>query len=68
MVNAYERSRTARSECINHYGSSCQVYGFDFGRVYGEIGADFIHASCFVNVLRRVGSHTNNSTLRNTKS
>lgn len=42
-VNAYERNPTARALCVQHYGSSCVVCGFDFGRAYGEAGQDFIH-------------------------
>lgn len=42
-VNAYERSAKARRECIEHFGAVCQVCDFDFEKVYGEIGAGFIH-------------------------
>ena len=42
-VNAYERNPTARALCIQHYGPTCVVCGFNFGRAYGEIGQDFIH-------------------------
>ncbi len=42
-VNAYERSRTARRKCIEHYGLDCAVCGMNFGREYGEIGEGFIH-------------------------
>lgn len=42
-VNAYERDPKARQKCINHYGVSCSVCDFDFGRVFGELGAGFIH-------------------------
>jgi 5-methylcytosine-specific restriction enzyme A len=42
-VNAYERSPQARQECIDHYGTSCCVCGFNFGQVFGELGEGFIH-------------------------
>lgn len=42
-VNAYERNPTARRACIEHYGCSCQVCGFNFGETWGELGKDFIH-------------------------
>jgi predicted HNH restriction endonuclease len=42
-VNFYERSSKARQECINEYGVQCSVCDFDFEKVYGEIGKDFIH-------------------------
>lgn len=43
MVNAFERNRKAREECIKHYGTKCYVCGFDFEEMYGEIGKGFIH-------------------------
>jgi hypothetical protein len=43
LVNAYERSAAARKKCIDHHGSVCRVCSIDFKRVYGEIGAGFIH-------------------------
>jgi hypothetical protein len=35
-VNAHERNPQARQKCIDYYGASCQVCGFDFGKVYGS--------------------------------
>ena len=43
LVNRFERSLEARSKCVLHYGFTCQVCGFDFEEVYGEIGKDFVH-------------------------
>jgi len=42
-VNAYERDRKARTECIRHYGCGCSVCGIDFGKTYGARGLGFIH-------------------------
>jgi 5-methylcytosine-specific restriction enzyme A len=42
-VNAYERNPIARKRCISHWGSFCQVCGFDFESIYGEMGQGFIH-------------------------
>ena len=42
-VNAYERNSTARRICIQHYGSACQVCGFDFLESYGDVGEGFTH-------------------------
>lgn len=42
-VNKFERSKTARDKCIDHYGYRCSVCDIDFQKVYGEIGKDFIH-------------------------
>jgi 5-methylcytosine-specific restriction enzyme A len=42
-VNVYERNDKARLDCINHYGWSCCICGFDFEEAYGEMGIGFIH-------------------------
>lgn len=42
-VNIYERSAEARSICIKHYGLNCSVCGFNFEKIYGKTGANFIH-------------------------
>lgn len=34
-ANQFERSIEARKKCIAHYGTMCQICGFDFGKVYG---------------------------------
>lgn len=43
IINAYERSSKARKECIEEYGYKCTICKFDFEKVYGAIGKDFIH-------------------------
>jgi hypothetical protein len=43
LVNAYERNQDARQKCIEHYGHTCFVCGFDFEKVYGPIAEGFIH-------------------------
>ncbi len=43
LVNSYERNPIARKKCIEHFGATCQVCGFDFEKKYGAIGKDFIH-------------------------
>ena len=48
FVNRYERSRGARAACLRHYGSTCQICGFDFEAVYGPIGARGIHVQHLV--------------------
>ncbi|MFB4899568.1 HNH endonuclease [Enterobacter asburiae] len=42
-VNKYERSKTARDKCIDHYGYQCSVCNMDFEKTYGETGKDYIH-------------------------
>lgn len=43
VVNAYERDPKVRQECIDHYGPTCVVCGFNFAAVYGADAAGFIH-------------------------
>lgn len=43
LVNTYERNPEARRKCIDHYGTSCSVCDFDFGKSYGKVGEGFIH-------------------------
>lgn len=43
LVNAYERNNAARQACIDNYGPTCTVCGFDFIKRYGSIGRGFIH-------------------------
>jgi 5-methylcytosine-specific restriction protein A len=42
-VNSYERNDRARYLCILKYGTNCVICGFDFEKVYGEVGKNFIH-------------------------
>jgi len=42
-INAYERDRNARNDCLKHYGYKCCVCDFDFEKTYGEIGKKYIH-------------------------
>lgn len=43
LVNAYERSESARNACIDHYKPICQVCRLNFEEKYGEIGRGYIH-------------------------
>jgi 5-methylcytosine-specific restriction protein A len=43
VVNVYERNPLARQQCIQHFGCRCSVCGFDFEKVFGELGHGFIH-------------------------
>lgn len=42
-VNAYERNVQARTQCLEAHGSRCVICAFDFGAVYGDDFAGFIH-------------------------
>lgn len=35
LSTRFERNKAARKKCIAHYGTACQICGFDFGEVYG---------------------------------
>ena len=43
LVNAYERSAQARTQCIKHYGLNCCGCDFNFEQMFGDIGIGFIH-------------------------
>jgi len=42
-INIYKRSLKARDECISWNGCICCICGFDFEKIYGKIGVNFIH-------------------------
>ena len=42
-VNSYERNRDARDRCVKYYGTTCVICGFDFEKMYGEVGRNVIH-------------------------
>jgi 5-methylcytosine-specific restriction protein A len=42
-VNAYERNPLARKLCLEVYGCSCVVCGFNFEKTFGQFAAGYIH-------------------------
>lgn len=42
-LTRFERNRSARQICINHYGAECVLCGFSFEREYGPTGSGYIH-------------------------
>lgn len=42
-INAYERNPVARAKCIQYYGTTCVICGFDFEKMYGEFAKGYIH-------------------------
>jgi 5-methylcytosine-specific restriction enzyme A len=50
FVNAFERNLKARSKCVAKYGYKCSVCEFDFEKMYGEIGREFIHVHHLVEI------------------
>lgn len=49
-VNVFERNPIGRRKCIEHFGCNCQICGFNFAQVYGNIGKDFIHVHHIVDI------------------
>lgn len=43
ILTRYERNDAVRQVCLDYHGYSCKVCGFNFEKVYGEIGKEFIH-------------------------
>ena len=33
----------ARQQCVDHWGTTCSVCNFDFGKKYGQLGKGFVH-------------------------
>ncbi len=56
-VKRYERSRINRAACIEIHGTSCNICGFSFGEVYGELGEGFIHIHHIVPVSEMGGKY-----------
>jgi 5-methylcytosine-specific restriction protein A len=42
-LTVFERNTAARNMCLEHYGLSCFICGFDFQTFYGQIAEGFIH-------------------------
>ena len=53
----FERNQDARKACIAHYGCKCAICGFDFEKVYGETGKDFIEVHHIVPIHERKGEY-----------
>ncbi len=59
-VNIYERNAKARQKCIEHFGCTCSVCGFDFEKTFGAIGKGFIHVHHTVDLAAIGKSYTVN--------
>ncbi len=42
-VNSYERNPEARRKCVEHYGATCVVCGFNSAATYGQVSEGIIH-------------------------
>jgi 5-methylcytosine-specific restriction enzyme A len=56
-VNRYERDPRLRMVCIDHFGVSCQVCGFNFEEKYGNLGEGFCHVH-HLRPLSEIGGQT----------
>jgi HNH endonuclease len=43
QADRYERDPLARAACIQYYGPTCVICGFNFAATYGDAAAGFIH-------------------------
>ena len=57
MINTYERDRSLREKKIkaNNGDCTCSICGFNFEKVYGDIGKGFIHVH-HLQALSEIGS------------
>ena len=54
-LTKYERNPYARKMCIEYFGYSCIICGFNFESEYGEIGRDYIHVH-HLNQIAAIGT------------
>ena len=57
-INRYERNPVNRELCLSANGYICKICGFDFEKVYGEIGHHFIHVHHIVPVSQHSEEYT----------
>jgi len=57
VVNAYERSHAAKTQCLRQHGRTCVVCKVDMGVIYGEIGRGFVHVHHLNPVAGRGGAY-----------
>jgi len=55
LVNAYERSRDARTACIEYHGVNCAACGLTMADLYGQVGEGVIHVH-HLRELAKVGA------------
>lgn len=60
LIKQYERSRINRAACMEIHGTSCKICGFNFGKIYGDLGKGFIHVHHIVPVSQMGGSYVLN--------
>jgi 5-methylcytosine-specific restriction protein A len=56
-VNSYERNPVARAHCLEHHGYTCKVCSFNFEKIYGPIGRNYIHVHHVVPLSKIKGEY-----------
>ena len=56
-VTTYEKDSIARSQCLDHYGTNCQVCNLSFQDFYGDIGTDYVEVHHIVPLSDIPGEH-----------
>ncbi len=59
-INAYERSSKAREKCIEQHGYLCAICFFNFEKIYGDIGKNYIHVHHIVPLAECGGEYKPN--------
>jgi hypothetical protein len=56
-ATAIERNPHAREKCLEHHGYNCFVCEFNFKKVYGDIGKDYIHVHHRTDISTKHGKY-----------
>lgn len=56
-TNRYERNPVNRELCLAANGYVCKICGFDFEKVYGQLGYHFIHVHHIVPISKMVNTY-----------
>lgn len=52
-----ERNSRARAACLDLHGTKCCICGFDFEKIYGDLGSEFIHVHHLKSISASDGPH-----------
>lgn len=64
LTYRFERKQELRDKAIDVYGTSCIVCGFNFEKVYGSLGADFIEVHHLIPISNANGNEIGYQNLR----
>jgi len=57
LMNRYERNAKLRGECLQKFGYTCVICGFNFEERYGDIGKGFIHVHHLEDIASKGGEY-----------